>query len=167
MVLVPTGRAPHKEIADDPGIGTRLELTRVAATENELLEVSDYECRQAGSDEEPSYTVRTLDYLSERGEELYLLMGADVAAHLDDWHEPERVAELARLGIAARPGTAVDEAEAALDRLGAADRADIVRMPEIGVSSTRIRRRVAQGRPVRYLVTDGVLELIEAERLYR
>jgi nicotinate-nucleotide adenylyltransferase len=40
-------------------------------------------------------------------------------------------------------------------------------MPEIGVSSTRIRRRVAQGRPIRYLVPDGVLELIEAEGLYR
>jgi nicotinate-nucleotide adenylyltransferase len=134
VVLVPTGRAPHKEIADDPGMVTRLELTRVAATENDLLEVSDFECRQAGSGEEPSYTVRTLEHLSERGEELHLLMGADVAAHLDDWHEPERVADLARLGIAARPGTAIDEAEAALDRLGAADRADSVRVPEIGVS---------------------------------
>ncbi len=40
-------------------------------------------------------------------------------------------------------------------------------MPEIEVSSTRIRRRVAQGRPVRYLVPDGVLELIEAAGLYR
>jgi nicotinate-nucleotide adenylyltransferase len=111
--------------------------------------------------------VRTLEHLSERSDELHLLMGADVAAHLDEWHQPERVVELARLGIASRPGTAIDEAEATLDRLGAADRAEVVRMPELGVSSTRIRRRVAQGRPVRYLVTDGVLELIEAEGLYR
>ena len=44
--------------------------------------------------------------------------------------------ELARLGIAARPGTALDEAEAALERLGGAERAEVVRMPEIGVSST-------------------------------
>ena len=119
-MLVPTGRAPHKEIADDPGSTTRLELTKVAALENGLLEVSDYECVTAAGDDEPSYTVRTLEHLSERSDELHLLMGADVAAHLDEWHQPERVVELARLGIASRPGTAIDEAEATLDRLGAA-----------------------------------------------
>ena len=167
VVLVPTGRAPHKEIVDDPGTTARLELTRVAATANELFEVSDFECRRAGEDDEPSYTVRTLEHLSERDRELHLLMGADVAAHLDEWHEPARVLELARIGVATRPGTAIDEAEATLERLGGGERADMVRMPELGVSSTRIRRRVAQGRPVRYLVTDGVLEMIEAEGLYK
>ena len=93
-------------------------------------------------------------------------MGADVAAHLDELARPARVLELARIGVATRPGTAIDEAEATLERLGGGERADMVRMPELGVSSTRIRRRVAQGRPVRYLVTDGVLEMIEAEGLY-
>ncbi len=167
VVLVPTGRAPHKEIAEDPGAALRLELTEVAATANGLFAVSDFECRRAADDEDPSYTVRTLEHLRERAGELRLLMGADVAAHLDEWHEPERVLELARVGIATRPGTEMDEAEATLDRLGGGDRADVVRMPELGISSTRIRRRVAQGRPVRYLVTDGVLEMIEAEGLYR
>ena len=165
--LVPTGRAPHKEIADDPGRSTRLELTRVAATGNSLLEVDPVEIDAAEADGEPSYTATTLEELIRRDDDLVLLMGADVASHLDDWHRPDRVLELARIGIAGRPGTAIDDAEATLERLGAHDRAEIVRMPELGVSSTRIRRRVAQGRPVRYLVTDGVLELIEAEGLYR
>ena len=80
---------------------------------------------------------------------------------------PSALLELARVGIAARPGTAIDEAEATLERLGAGDRVDVMRMPELGVSSTRIRRRVAQGRPIRYLVPDGVLELIDAAGLYR
>ncbi len=164
--LVPTGRAPHKEIADDPGPSTRLELTRVAATANELLEVEPFEIQAAESAAEPSFTANTLEQLSREDDDLVLLMGADVAAHLDEWHRPERVLELARVGVAGRPGTAIDEAEATLERLGAGDRMEIVRMPELGVSSTRIRRRVAQGRPVRYLVTDGVLELIEAEGLY-
>jgi nicotinate-nucleotide adenylyltransferase len=167
VLMVPTGRAPHKDIADDPGRSTRLELTRVAAAGNGLLEVDPFEVDAAGSADEPSYTVSTLEEVSRRDRDLVLLMGADVAAHLDDWHLPERVLELARVGVAGRPGTGVDEAEATIERLGAAKRAEIVRMPELGVSSTRIRRRVAQGRPVRYLVTDGVLELIEAEGLYR
>jgi nicotinate-nucleotide adenylyltransferase len=165
--LVPTGRAPHKEIADDPGMATRLELTNLAAAGNDLLHVDDYEIERAQREDVRSFTVATLEHLSKRTEDLVLLMGADVAAHLDEWHQPERVLELARVGIARRPGTAIDEAEAALDRLGAGDRAEVVRMPELGVSSTRIRRHVAQGRPVRYLVPDGVLELIEAGGLYR
>ena len=94
-------------------------------------------------------------------------MGADVAAHLEQWHRPERVLELAKVGIAARPGTVLEEAEAALDRLSAAGRAELVKMPEIGVSSTRIRRRVAAGRPIRYLVPDPVVEMIADRGLYR
>jgi nicotinate-nucleotide adenylyltransferase len=166
--LVPTGRAPHKQIADDPGMTTRLEMTELAARGNELLRVDRIEVDAAEGSEDPSYTLATLEAMRGlRDDELVLLMGADVAAHLEEWHEPGRILELARLGIAARPGAALDEAEAALDRLGAGDRAEVVRMPELDVSSTRIRRRVAQGRPVRYLVPDAVLELIEAMGLYR
>ena len=167
VLMVPTGRAPHKEIADDPGAMTRLELTRAAAAANELLEVEPFEVDTAEGGDEPSYTVTTLEEVRLRDDELVLLMGADVAAHLEEWHEPGRVVELARVGVAGRPGSAIGDAEAAVERVGGADRMEVVRMPALGVSSTDIRRRVAQGRPVRYLVTDGVLELIEAERLYR
>ena len=164
--LVPTGRPPHRTIGQDPGMPTRLEMTNIAAQRNDLLEVDDSEIA-AAADEEPSYTVRTLERLSRDHDDIALLMGADVAANLDEWHLPERVLELARVGIAARPGTALDEAEATLERLGGSERGEVVQMPELGVSSTRIRRRVARGRPVRYLVTDGVLELIESRGLYR
>jgi nicotinate-nucleotide adenylyltransferase len=165
VLLMPTGEAPHKRIDPEPGPEVRLELARLAASDDELLEASDLEVRRPG----PSYTVRTLEELRDArpDDELYFLMGADVAAQLEQWHQPERVVGLARLGIAGRPGTLLDEVEAALERLGAADRAEVVRMPEIGVSSTRIRRRVAQGRPIRYLVPDGVAAAITERGLYR
>jgi nicotinate-nucleotide adenylyltransferase len=165
VMLVPAGEAPHRRIDPEPGPSVRLELTQAAAAGDELLEASDIETAR----ERPSFTYRTLELLREADSdrELWFLMGADVAAHLDEWREPARVVELARLGVAARPGTALDEAEATLERLGAMERAETIRMPEIGVSSTRIRRRVAAGRPIRYLVPDGVIELIEAEGLYR
>lgn len=139
-------------------------MTRLAAAEDELLEASDVEVRENG----PSYSFRTLERLHEErpGDELTFLMGADVAAALESWREPQRVLELARLGIASRPGTATDEAEAALERLGARQRAAFIRMPELAISSTRIRRRVAQGRPIRYLVPDVVAELIADRGLY-
>ena len=94
-------------------------------------------------------------------------MGADVAAGLESWREPDRVLQLARVGIAARPGTALEEAEAAIERLGGDDRAEVVRMPEIGVSSTGIRRRVSAGRPIRHLVPEGVAGFIAERGLYR
>jgi nicotinate-nucleotide adenylyltransferase len=168
VLLVPTGRAPHKEIVDDPGELTRLEMAELAAAGNDLLEVDRFEIDGTAGDSVPSYTVTTLEDLRRRRrrDSLFLLMGADVAAGFGSWHRPERIAELAQLAVAARPGTVLDEAEAVLERLGAAERTEVIRMPEIGVSSTRIRRRVAQSRPIRYLVPDPVLEFIEAQGLY-
>jgi nicotinate-nucleotide adenylyltransferase len=165
VLLMPTGAAPHKRIDPEPGAQVRLEMARAAAADDELLEASELEVRRDG----PSYTVNTLAELRDLrpDDELFFLMGADVAAHLEEWREPERVLELARLGIAGRPGTVLDEVEAALERLGASERAEVVRMPEIGVSSTRIRRRVAQGRPIRYLVPDRVAAMIAERGLYR
>ena len=165
VLLMPTGAAPHKRIDPEPGAQVRLEMARAAAVDDELLEASELEVRRDG----PSYTVNTLAELRDLrpDDELFFLMGADVAAHLEEWREPERVLELARLGIAGRPGTVLDEVEAALERLGASERAEVVRMPEIGVSSTRIRRRVAQGRPIRYLVPDRVAAMIAERGLYR
>jgi nicotinate-nucleotide adenylyltransferase len=162
---MPTGRAPHKRIEPEPGAEVRLEMARLAAAGDDLLEASDLELRS----DEPSYTFRTLDALSDARpqDELYFLMGADVAAHLEEWRDPRRVLELARLGIAGRPGTVFDEVEQALERLGGRDRAELIRMPEIGVSSTAVRERVAEGRPIRYLVPDGVRELIAERGIYR
>jgi nicotinate-nucleotide adenylyltransferase len=165
VLLIPSGRAPHKRIDPEPGPELRLEMVRLAAAGDELLEASAIEVERDGL----SYTFRTLELLRDRcpDDELTFLMGADVAAHLDEWREPARVVELARLGIAGRPGTVLDQAEATVERLGATERADLIRMPEIGVSSTRIRRRVAQQRPIRYLVPDPVAELIAERGLYR
>ena len=162
VLLVPAGEAPHRRIVPEPGPEVRLELVRLAAAADERLEASDLEVRREG----PSYTFRTLELLHEArpGDQLTFLMGADVAASLESWRRPERVVELARVAVAARPGTELDDAEAALERLGAA--ADVIRMPELGISSTSIRRRIERGRPIRYLVPDPIAEMIEARGLY-
>lgn len=164
MLLIPVGEAPHRRIEPEPGAEVRLEMVREAAEGDGILEVSDAEVLRDG----PSYTVRTLEALrNERpGDELTLLMGADVAASLDSWHQPERVLELASVGVAARPGTMLDEAEAVLERLGGDGSAETIRMPELGVSSTRIRRRIAAGRPIRYLVPDVIADFISERGLY-
>lgn len=141
----------------------RLEMVRLAAEGDDLLEASDVEVAR----DEPSWTFRTLELLHEArpGDEITLLMGADVAESLGSWKNPERVLELAEVGVAGRPGSILDEAESVLEGLGA--RYEAIRMPGLGVSSTRVRRRVAAGRSIRYLVPDPVRESIEVKGLYR
>jgi len=165
VVLVPVGESPHKRIDPEPGKDVRLDMARLAAATDLAFEASDVETAREG----PSFSFRTLESMSDArpGDEFVFLMGADVAAGLESWREPKRVLELARVGVAARPGTVIEEAQAALERLGGEDRAEIVRMPEIGVSSTGIRMRVADGRPIRHLVPDGVMRFIGERGLYR
>ncbi len=165
VLLMTTGRAPHKTIEDDPGAKVRLEMTRLAAEGEEGVEASELEVER----DEPSYTFRTLELLSERepGRELFFLLGADMAGALGEWTSPDRVLELARLGVVPREGTDLDAVRAELERFGAADRAEIIEMPLCGVSSTLIRERAAAGRPLRHLTPDAVAELIAERGLYR
>jgi nicotinate-nucleotide adenylyltransferase len=161
VVLVPTGRAPHKEIEGDPGAGVRLEMTRLAVGDDERFAVSELETAREG----PSFTYRTLELLrEERPEELVFVIGSDAVAGLERWRNPERILELASLGVAERPGVERSEVEAVVERLGG--RAEFVDMPHIEVSSTMVRERVAAGRPIRYLVPNAVAELIDERGLY-
>jgi nicotinate-nucleotide adenylyltransferase len=163
VLLIPAGVAPHREIVPEPGKDVRLEMARLAAADDELLEASDMEVLR----DEPSWTFRTLELLhDERPEdEITLLMGADVAESLGSWKHPERVIELAAVGVAGRSGSVLDDAESVLEGLGG--RFETIRMPALEVSSTRVRRRVAAQRSIRYLVPDSVRELIADRGLYR
>ena len=165
MILVPTGMPPHKEIVDDPGAERRLEMTRLAAADDERLEVSAVEIEKAG----PSYSVNTLETLgAEFGEgvEFHFVMGADAAAGLAGWHKPKRLLELARPAVARRGDVPIDEIEAVMRRLGLNDPITVLELPTLGVSSSLIRKRASQGRPIRYLVPDPVASFIESERIY-
>ncbi|MGZ4174325.1 MAG: nicotinate-nicotinamide nucleotide adenylyltransferase, partial [Solirubrobacteraceae bacterium] len=99
--------------------------------------------------------------------ELFLIVGGDVAAGLPRWRQPERVLDVATLAVAKRGGTPRAEVEDALADLAGAERARFFPMPRIEISSTEVRRRVAVGEPIRYLVPDAVAGYIEREGLYR
>lgn len=165
VLLMVTNRAPHKEIEEDPGADVRLEMAGRATEGEDGVEASDLE---VGRDE-VSYSYRTLELLSEREAdgELYFLLGADMAAGLAGWREPERVLELARLGVVPRPGVGLGDVNTALERLGASGRAEIIDMPLCGASSTTVRQRAREGKPLRHLVPEPVIRLIQERGLYR
>ena len=164
VVLIPTGEAPHKRIAEDPGREIRLAMTRLAASDDARFTVSTLEVEREG----PSYTYETLELLAEQraDTELVFVMGADAAVGLESWRRPERVTELARLAVARRAGIADADVGAVLRSLGAAERATMLEMPQFGVSSSAVRDRAAAGRPLRYLVTEPVARFIEEKRVY-
>jgi nicotinate-nucleotide adenylyltransferase len=164
VILIPAGVPPHKPVDDEPGPEHRLELCRLAFGGDERFTVSDLELRRDG----PSFTVDTLDILRSQSpsDDLFLILGGDIAAGLPKWHEPERVLELATVAIAKRRGTAKAAVEDALAQLKGGERARFFEMPRIGISSTMVRRRVHAGQPIRYFVPDGVMDYIVRHRLY-
>lgn len=165
VVLVPTGHAPHKRIADDPGREARMEMTRLAAAEDGRFSVSALEVEREGL----SYTYETLEALAEEraDRELVFVMGADAAVGLESWRRPERVVELARIAVARREGVSDAEVDTAMRSLGCEGRATMLAMPQFGVSSSAVRERAKQGRPLRYLVPQPVADYIEEKGIYR
>jgi nicotinate-nucleotide adenylyltransferase len=165
VILVPTGTAPHKRIAEDPGRELRLTMTRLAAADDSRFSVSTLEVEREG----PSYTYETLELLAkDRGDrELVFVMGADAAVGLESWREPRRVTELARLAVARRAGISDADVAAVLRSLDADGRATMLEMPQFGVSSSAVRERAAAGRPLRYLVPEPVARFIEEKGIYR
>ncbi|MGI8507167.1 MAG: nicotinate-nucleotide adenylyltransferase [Solirubrobacteraceae bacterium] len=164
LVLIPARIPPHKPVEHEPGADHRLELCRLAAAGDERFAVSEIELGRDG----PSYTVDTLQLLSTEASdtELVLIVGGDIAVGLPRWRDPERVLELATLAIAKRRGTARASVQTALRALRGGERAQFFEMPRIGVSSTMIRKRVAAGQPIRYLVPDPVAQYIDRHGLY-
>jgi len=164
VMLIPARIPPHKPVEDEPGPEHRLELCRLAVDGDERFSVSDLETFRPG----PSFTVDTLQELhaTEPDNELFLIVGGDVAAGLPLWNEPERVLELARPAVAKRRGTPRARVDQALAGLRGGERAAFFQMPRIGISSTLLRRRVRAGEPIRYLVPDAVERYIGAQGLY-
>ena len=161
VVWVPVGRAPHREIPQDPGPEARFQMCDYATAADERYGLSRIEIDRDG----PSYTADTLQELRERSaeDELVLILGSDQAAALPTWHAPERVMQLAAVAVAERAGADRARVEAAIG--GQVD-LTFFEMPRIDISSTMVRERAAMGRPIRYLVPDKVANFIGAQSLY-
>jgi nicotinate-nucleotide adenylyltransferase len=149
VLVVPTRYPPHRPTAETPA-ETRYRLAQAAFAGERGVEVSRLELDRDG----PSYTVDTLEQLARPGIDLYLIMGADQLAALPSWHRPDRVRELAQLVVAGRPGAP-----------HAAGAEQLVLQP-VDVSSSELRRKVAEGMDVAGLMPAAVAETIGREGLY-
>lgn len=157
LILVPSAAPPHKQGTVRATAEQRLELVRAAVEGDDRLDVDPLELNRTGA----SYTVETLRQLRERHPEaeLFFLVGVDQMQVLDSWREPREVARLARLSVLTRNGELPDPASPFPH--------EVVPVTRIDLSATDIRRRVREGRSIRYLVPERVRETIETLGLYR
>jgi len=111
----------------------------------------------------PTYTIETLrDLRAQRPEaDLFFITGADALEQILSWKNVEELFELASFVGVTRPGFALSDAHLPRDSVR------LVEVPAMAISSSDCRERVATGRPVWYLVPDGVVQYIAKHRLYR
>jgi nicotinate-nucleotide adenylyltransferase len=144
----------HKHVT--AGVEDRLVLARLGFAEVDVAEIEiDAHAR----------TIDSLEHLALI--DPVFLVGADEFASFLDWRQPERVLELARLGVASRPGVSRDRLHEVLDRLDRPDRVAFFEIPPFDVSSSSIRERIASGDPIDGLVPPAVAAEIERRGLYR
>jgi nicotinate-nucleotide adenylyltransferase len=121
-----------------------------------------------GSDVELDDHARTVDLLRDRGfADPLFLIGADELADFPNWKEPDAVLELARLGVATRPGYPREELDVALGRLAKPERVLFFEIEAVPVSSSEIRGRVAGGESIDGLVPPAVARAIAESGVYR
>jgi nicotinate-nucleotide adenylyltransferase len=190
VVFVPYAEPTHRSLEQDPGAEARFTMCEYAVGADSRFGVSRIEIDRGG----PSYTVDTLRELRRRAagadsgpaagadsgsgsgsdsgagsdpDELFLVLGGDQAASLPSWRDPEEVLSLAVVAVAERDQWRRDEIAAALSELGSSgDRVRFFNMPRVDISSTDIRARARERRPIRYLVPDKVANYVGAQSLY-
>jgi nicotinate-nucleotide adenylyltransferase len=170
VVLVPAHTAPYKSGGEggsgggDPGPKHRLRMCELAVVGIEGLSVCALEVERGGL----SYTVDTLRAIHAIHPDagLTFIVGADTAATIGSWREPEQLLELAQLAVAARAGAARAHVREALSEIATSD-IRFLEMPAIEVSSSLARRRIADGEAVEDLVGPAVADYIAKHRLYR
>jgi nicotinate-nucleotide adenylyltransferase len=156
VAFVPAARSPYKGDPVSPALD-RYAMVTLATAGHDAFVASDLELQR----EAPSYTVDTVRMLRQTRPQdvLFLIVGSDSVAELPGWRESAHIFAECTVVAVARPG----EPPAA----GGAAEVMWVEGPALPVSATDVRRRVRDGRSIRFLVPDAVADYIAKRELYR
>ena len=166
VVFVPTGQPWQKSDRRVSSAEDRYLMTEIATADDERFSVSRVDVDRDG----PTYTVDTLrDIRAEIGEEhdYHFITGADALASILSWQDWEELFALAKFVGVSRPGFDLNAEHLAghLDTMPA-DAVTLIEIPALAISSTDIRNRVSEGKPIWYLVPDGIVQFIAKHGLY-
>ena len=165
VVFSPTGESYHKQTDTRAPSELRYLMTVVATAADPRFHATRVDIDRPG----PTYTADTLkdlqsDFSEESGgqdAEWFFITGADALADILGWRDPDRILDSAHLVGVTRPGHDLEDPGLPQDRVS------LIEVPALAISSTDIRRRVAEGAPIQYLVPSGVAHLIDKYGLYR
>ncbi|MQC18298.1 MAG: nicotinate (nicotinamide) nucleotide adenylyltransferase [Chloroflexi bacterium] len=165
VVVVPAGDPWRKRDREVTPAAARVEMVRAAVSADPWISVSTIEVDRDGA----SYTAETLAALVQPDEQWWCILGADALADMPYWSEPNRILELARLAVARRPDSTgpllTPEVRTTLPQIES--RIDFIQMPQLDISATEIRRRIAAGESTDDLLPHPVREVIDRLALYR
>ncbi len=171
VVFIPAGQPPHKMERASAAPEHRLAMLRLAIASNPYFTYSRVEIDRPG----PSYLADTLRILrAQWGEqvEIDFMLGWDSLTELPTWYHPQDiVTALSKLVAVGRPGH-VERADITKRELearlpGIAQRLYVIPVPQLDISSTELRHRVAVGKPIKYQVPESVEQYIADHGLYR
>ncbi len=166
VIFIPAGQPWLKADREITLAEHRLAMVKLGIGSNPHFEVATAEIERPG----PSYSVDTIsDLRSELGPEvgLYFIVGPDALAEVPQWKEPARLVDLCQLVAVGRPNAPKADLEALESAVpGISPRIRFIDVPQIGISSTRIRERARAGLSIRYLVPSGVERYIHEHGLY-
>lgn len=170
LVFIPSANPPHKMGSDLAAADDRLEMVRLAIAGETGFDLSDCELKRNG----PSYTFDTVTHFRRTlggNVQLAWLIGADSLPELASWYRISELVETCRIVTAARPGWEQPDLGVLRPRLTDEQirrlQADILTTPRIDISATDIRRRIRDGRSIRYLVPEAVSAYIQGKSLYQ
>lgn len=166
VLWVLTPQPPHKPGRPITPLEHRLAMLRCALADAPGFEISLVEVERPG----PHYTADTVEILHQRNPNtaLFLLIGGDSLRDLPGWRRPaEILARVAGLGVMRRPGDAIKRE--ALERLfpTLAEKLHFVHAPQVEISSSLIRQRIAEGGHYRYYLPAGVYKYLQQHALYQ
>jgi nicotinate-nucleotide adenylyltransferase len=161
--FVVTAIPPHKR-GERTSVEHRLEMARIATAGHAAFEVSEIE---ADAEHGPHYSFQTLERLKQAqpDNELFFMIGADSLAELPSWRHPERIVALSTVVVVNRGVERTPDQERAVQAFDPG-RFSFVNIPNIGISSTDLRARLAGGRSIRFQVPRGVEQYIRENNLY-
>jgi nicotinate-nucleotide adenylyltransferase len=169
VLFIPAARPPHKQDQTLAAYAQRTEMLALATSGQPAFRIDEMEKDRPG----PSFTVDTLEHLRLRhpGAELFLTIGSDTLHDLPIWYQPVRILELAALLIVPRPGWPIPETNELHAALAIAAtfplRYQVCDVPLIDIASRELRRRISEGRSVRYMLPGAVEAYIQDKGLYR
>ncbi len=166
ILFIPSGHSYMKNANEIADSHTRLIMTGLAIEDNKYFELSSIETEREGA----SYTYETLAILKNNHPEcdFYFILGADNLFSIEKWRQPEDIFNSCKLVATVRGDKNIEDIQKKAEELSQKYHAEVILLPSrnIEISSTEIRKRLGEGKSIRYLVPEKIYHYIQSNKLY-